>query len=99
MKEEARTEVFFGSMASPPGVATITVRLRPRGDTDDRLLTCAAQPAELLWVIDPELEMVTVYRRGAPTEILRPPAALDGAPVLSEFSLPLADLFAAKDVD
>jgi len=48
----------------------------------------------LLWVVDPDTEAVTVYRPGAPQELHRVPASLDASPVLSEFRLDLASLFA-----
>jgi Uma2 family endonuclease len=48
----------------------------------------------LVWVVDPELETVTVYRRGAEPEELSGPAVLSGEPVLPGFTLGLPDLFA-----
>ena len=48
----------------------------------------------LLWVVDPDTETVTVYRPGAPQELHRAPESLDGAPVLGDFQLDLASLFA-----
>jgi Uma2 family endonuclease len=47
----------------------------------------------LIWVIDPELEHVTVYRPGAAPEFHRNTDTLDGAPVLPGFRLDLAELF------
>jgi Uma2 family endonuclease len=48
----------------------------------------------LVWVIDPELETVTVYRRGAEAEELSGSATLFAAPLLPGFELALPDLFA-----
>ncbi|MBI5947827.1 MAG: Uma2 family endonuclease [Chloroflexi bacterium] len=49
----------------------------------------------LLWVVDPDTETVTVYRPGAPQELHRAPQSLDASPVLHDFRLDLASLFAA----
>ncbi len=48
----------------------------------------------LLWVVDPDTETVTVYRPGAPPGLHRAPQSLDASPVLREFRLDLASLFA-----
>lgn len=48
---------------------------------------------ELVWVIDPELENVTIYRRGAQPEFRKGAGKLDALPVLPGFELDLDDLF------
>jgi Uma2 family endonuclease len=48
---------------------------------------------ELVWVIDPELENVTIYRRGAQPEFRKGAGKLDAMPVLPGFELDLDDLF------
>ena len=47
----------------------------------------------LIWVIDPELEHVTVYRPGAAPEFHRNNGTLDAAPILPGFTVDLAELF------
>ena len=48
---------------------------------------------QLVWVIDPELENVTIYRPGMPAEFRRGTGTLDATPVLPGFSLDLDALF------
>jgi Uma2 family endonuclease len=48
----------------------------------------------LVWVVDPDRETVTVCRPGEAQSIHRAPESLDALPVLSDFSLDLAGLFA-----
>jgi Uma2 family endonuclease len=48
---------------------------------------------QLVWVIDPELENVTIYRPGMPAEFRRGTGTLDATPVLPGFSLDLDELF------
>jgi len=53
----------------------------------------------LLWLVDPENESVTVYRPGEQPVMHRAPDVIDALPVLSEFQLDLAELFAILDED
>lgn len=48
----------------------------------------------LLWLVDPELESITAYRPGAAPTTHRAPGVIDAKPVLSNFELDLATLFA-----
>jgi Uma2 family endonuclease len=48
----------------------------------------------LAWFIDPDTETVTVYRSGSQPQVHRPPDILDALPVLRDFKLDLAALFA-----
>jgi hypothetical protein len=48
----------------------------------------------VVWLVDPERHSVTVYRRGAEPQALRPPQALTAEPVLEGLELPLEELFA-----
>ena len=48
---------------------------------------------ELLWVIDPDLESVTVWRPNSAPEVHESPAKLSAAPVLADFELDLTQLF------
>jgi Uma2 family endonuclease len=47
----------------------------------------------LLWIVDPELESITVYRPGEGPQIARAGSELDARPVLRDFRLNVADLF------
>lgn len=49
----------------------------------------------LLWFVDPDTEAVTIFRPGEAPRTERPPAVIDATPVLRDFQLDLADLFAA----
>jgi Uma2 family endonuclease len=49
----------------------------------------------LLWVIDPEDETVTVYRRGEPVSVHGAGETLDAKPVLRDFTLDLDAFFAS----
>jgi Uma2 family endonuclease len=53
----------------------------------------------LLWLVDPENESVTVYRPGEQPVAHHAPDVLDALPVLSEFQLDLAALFAILHED
>ncbi len=47
----------------------------------------------LVWVVYPDTQSVAVYRSLHEAEVLSEPDALDGAPVLSGFAVPVRDLF------
>ena len=47
----------------------------------------------LVWVVYPDTRSVTVYRSLNEAEVLSEPDALDGAPVLTDFAVPVSDLF------
>lgn len=51
----------------------------------------------LVWVIDPEDRVITVYRPDADPRDLRSGDTLDGADVLPGFTVPVADIFAQLD--
>jgi Uma2 family endonuclease len=84
-----------GPVAAPPDFA---IEVLSPGDYPGRVLDRAdfymRIGTELLWIVDPELEAITVYRPGRAPEVHRAPGELDATPVLSEFSLDLAALFA-----
>lgn len=54
---------------------------------------------QLVWLVDPELRVVFVYRPGVESKEHRAPEVIDAKPVLSAFSLDLAELFAVLDED
>ena len=47
----------------------------------------------LVWVVDPETRSVTVHRPARPGAVLPESSTLDGAPVFSDFRVPVRDLF------
>ena len=89
-----------GAMRTAPDFA---IEVLSPGDYSGRVLDRAdfymRIGTELLWIVDPELEAVTVYRPGQPPSVHRAPAALDGSPVLASFNLDLAELFAVLHED
>lgn len=48
----------------------------------------------LLWLVDPDIERVSVWMPGAPGRDVAPPATLSAAPVLDGFEVDLRSLFA-----
>jgi Uma2 family endonuclease len=59
----------------------------------DKLLHSTAHGCSLGWLIDPNKETVDVYRPGQPPERLASDGQLDGAPVLPDFRIRVADVF------
>ena len=53
--------------------------------------------ARLLWVVNPEEQIVLVYHTPQPDKLLRAGDMLDGEQVIPGFSLPVAELFAELD--
>jgi Uma2 family endonuclease len=51
----------------------------------------------VVWLVDPENRTVTVYTAPDQSTVLDETQALDGAPILPGFSLPLRELFAELD--
>jgi Uma2 family endonuclease len=70
--------------------------LSPSNDDDEMRIKIASYLAAgtLLWVIDPIKERVEVYQQGQPAHILSADDSLDGGDVLTEFSIPVKDIFA-----
>src|SRR5262245_213362 len=52
-----------------------------------------AHGARLVWAIEPRERLVEVFEPGKPSRELRPGDLLDGAPVLPDFRVPVAELF------
>lgn len=48
----------------------------------------------LIWLVDPEVQTVTVIAAGTPTMVLRATDTLDGGDILPGFSVSVADIFA-----
>lgn len=51
----------------------------------------------LLWLVDPEARSIAVYRRGEAPSLHRTTETIDAKPVLRDFNLDLAALFAVLD--
>lgn len=49
---------------------------------------------DLLWIVDPEDEVIAVHRPGEPVTFHRAPEAIDARPVLTAFTFDLGELFA-----
>ena len=63
----------------------------------DRVQFYLRTGVQLVWLVDPELRVVFVYRPGVEGQEHRAPAVIDAQPVLKQFSLDLAELFAVLD--
>ncbi len=89
-----------GPVEVPPDFA---IEVLSPGDYPGRVLEKAdfymRTGTELLWIVDPELESVTVYRPGEAPAVHRAPHSLDAAPVLPGFAIDLAQLFAVLRQD
>ncbi len=84
-----------------PLVPELAVEVLSPGNTKqemDRKLTEFFQAGvELVWYVDPRAQRVTIYRSEIPSEILQPPAELNGDPVLPGLSISLTELFAPPE--
>lgn len=87
-----------GAIEQPPDIAIeITSPDDRPGRLADKLAFYLRVGVPLVWIVEPEERTVAVYRPGEPVEILGPEDTIDAAPVLTEFSLPLRDLFSVLD--
>lgn len=62
-------------------------------DTNEKLDDYRAAGTQLLWVIDPEKRLVTVYAADAPTRWFRSGDTLDCGDVVPEFTIAVDELF------
>lgn len=89
-----------GPVEVPPDFA---IEVLSPGDYPGRVLEKAdfymRAGTELLWIVDPELESVTVYRPGEAPAVHRAPQSLDAAPVLPGLAIDLAQLLAVLRQD
>jgi len=65
------------------------------GRVADRVQFYLRNGTQLLWLVDPEDETITVFRPGSDARTAAAGDTVDAAPVLSAFSLDVAELFAA----
>ncbi|PWB48868.1 MAG: hypothetical protein C3F10_00280 [Dehalococcoidia bacterium] len=85
-----------GPVESPPDFAIEVLSPDDRaGRVAERVDFYLRAGTRLVWIVDPELETVSVYRPGQAPEFHRPPAAIDAQPVLPGFTMDLARLFTA----
>lgn len=64
-----------------------------RANTDARVRQYLASGVSMVWIIDPWLRTVIVYRPRAHSMILEEPDTLSGDPVIPGFAIPVAALF------
>ena len=92
----------------PPGDARLNRFLRTAPDLAVEILSPDHRPGRfadklkfylrhgvrLVWVVDPDDELIYVYAPGRDSEILRPGDTLTGGEVLPGFTAAVADIFA-----
>ena len=87
-------EALMAGLEGPPDFA---IEVLSPGTTYARTAERAAfymrSGTRLLWIVDPQDEVVAVHRPDEPVTIHRAPEIVDASPVLSAFSLDLASLF------
>jgi Uma2 family endonuclease len=90
-----RDNWFRGPIEIPPDFA---IEILSPDDSTGRVLDKVdfylRTGVQLVWLVDPELETITVYRPGQQPFTERAPAALDATPVLRGFTLDLDPFFA-----
>ena len=87
-----------GAIEKPPDIAIeITSPDDRPGRIADKLAFYLRVGVPLVWIVEPEDRTISVYRPGRPVEVLGAGEIIDAAPVLSEFSLALDDLFSVLD--
>ncbi|HML98430.1 MAG TPA: Uma2 family endonuclease [Tepidiformaceae bacterium] len=91
-----RPDEASAPMEVPPDLAVEVLSPDDRaGRVAERVDFYLRAGTRLVWVIDPELETVSVYRPEAAPTFHRRPAILDAAPVLPGFRLDLGAYFKA----
>jgi Uma2 family endonuclease len=61
---------------------------------NDKMLTYLDAGVRLVWIVDPQRQIVTTYAADGTVRVLRDADELDGGDVLPGFRLPVADIFA-----
>jgi Uma2 family endonuclease len=64
-----------------------------RAGTEQKVGDWLAAGCAMVWVVEPTPRSVTVYRPHQPVRVLREADTLDGGQLLTEFRLPVADIF------
>ncbi|HEY8505604.1 MAG TPA: Uma2 family endonuclease [Gemmataceae bacterium] len=91
---ERSTPVGAAFIEGPPLLAAEV--LEPwdtHGDIVERAEACLANGVRLVWVIDPAVQTVTVYRPDAEPELFNVRQELTGEPHLPGFRVPARDIF------
>lgn len=63
-------------------------------ETDEKLEDFLEAGSRAAWLVDPRRRRVVVFVPGQPRRVYAEDSVLDGAPVLPEFTMPVADVFA-----
>jgi Uma2 family endonuclease len=63
----------------------------------DKLAFYLRAGVPLVWIVDADDRTVSAYTPGQPPKVFSAGDVLDASPVLSEFALPVSDLFSALD--
>jgi Uma2 family endonuclease len=83
------------------GAPDLAVEVLSPSDTIDKLHEKIVEyfdnGARLIWVLNPEEQIVLVYHAPQPDKLLRAGDALDGEDVVPGFSMPVSELFAELD--
>ena len=89
---DARADRFLRT-APDMAVEVLTPDHRP-GRFADKLVFYLQHGVRLMWVVDPDDELIYGYAPGKESEILRPGDTLTGGDVLPGFAASVADIFA-----
>lgn len=80
-----------------PGAPDLAVEvLSPNdktGEVDEKIGDWLKAGAKLVWIVDPQLKTVTVYRSATDVVVKTEKDTLDGGNVVSGFRTPVADIF------
>ena len=83
-----------------PGAPDLAVEvLSPNdktGEVDDKIRAWLAAGTKLLWVVDPQLQSVTIYRSATDVVVKTAADVLEGGDVVAGFRTPIADIFPAS---
>lgn len=63
------------------------------GEVDEKIQAWLDAGTKLVWVVDPQLQNVTVYRSTIDVDVKTVADILDGGDVVAGFSTPVADIF------
>jgi Uma2 family endonuclease len=67
-----------------------------QGDIDEKVGLYLTAGTALVWVVNPTLQTITIYRPDAPPRLVAEPDTLDAAPHLPGFAVPVARLFGPR---
>jgi Uma2 family endonuclease len=80
-----------------PGAPDLAVEVLSPGDTtgevDEKISAWLAAGSAAVWVIDPQLQTVAIYRSRTDIRIRTVGESLEGTPLVPGFSCPVAELF------